>query len=337
MAAPVEQAAYTNPVVLYGSVVANPNSDAPVPNAALANPFGLPMEILEIRFKLTPLPGAANPDVAPVITGLGLGVKMDIGKIAVVDAYVPVGDLGSSRDSYDNQPASYESVDSTVLVLPTTYGWRLKYPLFVPAESALACVVRPLGQNQYPVRVDVAYIGRTWDVRRPLPSTVKVPWVVSYESKAFDYVTDAPAGSDQSADLDIVNPFGTQLEIARFGGRVAALYNKVSVGGDTSADLLVEEPILYREQLGAIRVRSSRGFDIIRTPTAFGGVFPFNWRAWDMAEKWFMAPREVYKVRLDVAANPDTVATEPEPNQAQVQFSLGLTGYRDVPTSALVG
>lgn len=337
MSVPADAAAYTNPVVLYGSVIANPNSDAPVANAALANPFGLPMEILEIRFMLTPLPGVANPDVAPVVTGLGVGVKMDIGNVAVVDAYVPVGDLGSSRDSYDNQPLIQESATSSVRVFPTTYGWRLKYPLFVPAASVLSCVLRPLGQSQYPVRVDVAYIGRTWDVRRALPSVVKVPWVTSYESKVFDYVTDAPAGNDLSADLDIVNPFGTQLEVARFGGRVAALYNNINSGGDFAVDALVEEPILYREQLGTIQVRSSRGFDIIRTPTAFGGVFPYSWRAWDMAEKWYMAPREIYKVRLNVAANPDTVVTSPTPNQAQVQFSLGLTGYRDIPTSALVG
>lgn len=339
MAASSDLPAYTNPLVLYGSVVVNPNSDGVIPNASLANPFGMPMEILEIRFRILPQPGE-NEAAAPVVTGLGLAVKMDIGKVAVVDAYVPVGDLGTSRDSYDNQPAVYATPDAPTLVTPTTYGWRLKYPLFVPAETVLSCVVRSLGQNHYPVQVDVAYIGRTWDVRRPLPTKAKVPWVTSYESKSFEYVTGAPASQDVSSDLDIVNPFGTQLEVARFGGRCAVLYNEANQNVATAAtDVLLEDPTLYRDTLGTVRIRSSRGFDIVRTPTAFGGLFPFNWRAWDMAEKWFMAPREAYKVRLTSAANPDTVNTEfsTSENQGQVQYSIGLTGYRDVPVSAMVG
>jgi hypothetical protein len=51
-----------------------------------------------------------------------------------------------------------------------------------------------------------------------------------------------------------------------------------------------------------------------------------------MADRWLMAPREVYRVALAVAANPDTVNLG---QVGQVQFSLGLTGYRDVPASAL--
>lgn len=328
-------APYTNPVILYGSVVVNPNTDGAIPNAALANPLGLPMEILEIRFRL--VPQSDGDTASPLITGLGLGVKMDLGKASVVDAYVPVGDLGTVRDSYDNQWNLYANpdADDRIVTFPATYGWRLKYPLFVPASSALSCVVRPLGQNQFPTKVDVAYIARTWDVRRPIPQSVKVPWVSSYESKTFVYETGAPAGIDQSPNLDIINPFDVPLEVARFGGRLARLQTAaLGLGGQDYEGALFEEPTLYRDQLGTVRIRSSRGFDIVRTPTAFGGLFPYNWRAWDLVEKWSMAPREAYNVFLNVAANPDEVLSG---SQAQMQYSIGVTGYRDVPTSALVG
>jgi hypothetical protein len=81
-------------------------------------------------------------------------------------------------------------------------------------------------------------------------------------------------------------------------------------------------------------MRSSRGYDIVRTPTSLGSLFPNNWRVWDVPGNWRMAPGEFYKIRLALAAVGETVATA---RAGQLQFSVGMTGYRDVPVSALVG
>lgn len=333
-------ASYTTPLVLHGNVIANPNSDAVVPNASLANPLGLPMEILEIRFRIVPL--GTTPEQAPVVTGMGLGVKMDLGKAAVVDGYVPVGDLAPVRDSYEYQSHKQQLTVGGNLtdVYPMTYGWRLKYPLLVPAGAALSCVLRPLGQNASALSVDVIYIARTWDASRALPRVTKVPWVASYESKGFDFNEDAEETTDDSYDLDIVNPFAVPLELARIGGRVASLSpSYTTTGGTTYTDVLAEDAATARAVYGSIEMRSSRGFDLTRKATPFAGLFPYNWRAWDMAAKWVMAPREFYKVRLNMAAADAYVpesATLASIDPTQFQFSVGVTGYRDVPVNALV-
>lgn len=325
---------YTNPVVLYGNVVASPNTDSVVPNALLSNPYSIPIELLEVRFRLLPQNTSSG---SPGLSGLGLGVKMDLGKAAVVDAYVPVGNLGSVRDSYENQPPVYASVaSSSVFSYPSVYGWRLKYPLYIPPGATLSCVVRPLGQNEYPVSVDVVYICRTFDPRRPKPATVKVPWVASYESKVFDWVENTAATSDESNNLDIINQFNSPLELSRLTGRVSFFANGAdALGPDpTASDIVVEDSTTFRDTFGTIQIRSSRGFDIVRNAVGFGGLFPFNWRVWDLGDKWYMASREFYKVRLNVAAITDPVEAA---RVARAQFSVGVVGYRDVPAALLEG
>jgi len=322
---------YTNPLVLYGSTVVQPNSDGVIPNSLLANPNGMPMEILEIRFRLVPQVNFAN--MGATVTGMGVGLKMDIGKVPVVNAYTPIGIFGSTRDSYEDQWAVLGNTQANGIaygVFQSGYSWRLKYPLFVPTGSSLSCVCRALGQNAFPVRIDVVYVARTWDVRRALPTTVKTPWASSYNSKVFLNVTSEPSKLDASTPLDISNPFDTPLEVARFGGRVSVLYNIPAWGSDS----VLEEPVQFREFLTTLQMRSSRGFDIIRTPTSFGNVFPYAWRVWDVPSKWNMAPGEFYKAQFSVGAVAGVIPAE---RQGQVQFSLGVVGYRNVPVGALVG
>lgn len=320
---------YTNPLVLYGSVTVNPNTDGAIPNPSLANPDAAPMELLEVRFRVTPVNKTGDTDIVPAVMGLGLGVKMDLGKAAVVDSYVPVGDLGTVRDSYESQPETYtDPTDPTITSNQNVYGWRLKYPLFIPGGSTLSCVLRPLGQNSAPLNVDVAYICRTWDSRKPIPTHARVPWVTSFESKTVAYELNAPATQQRSSQLDIVNPFDAMLEVARFGGRVSILVNTT---GLPMGDDVLEDPTTYRDVLTTIRMRSSRGFDIVGgNRVAFGGLFPYSWRAWDLPGKWLMSPREFYSVTLDTALNSDDPLYP-----GQVQFSVGLTGYRTVPVSLL--
>lgn len=325
----------TQPLVMWASIVAPPNSDSPVPNELLMNPYGLPMEILEVRFRVYPItPSGTN---FPTLNGMGLGVKMDLGKAQVVDAGVPVSLLGNVRDSYEGQAKVYGNPDDgTVFAYPTTYSWRLKYPLFVPAGGVLACVFTPMGQNVYPVNVDVAYIARTWDMTRPQPAKTKVPWVASYQSKVFDYETGAAAAFDVSPTLDMLNPFGVPLELQRLTGRASLTQSTAGAGatGQFSGvtNSIVEDVTEFHTTYSQLRLRSSRGFDLIRTPAPFGGFFPANWRAWDVPEKWFMAPQEFYRAQLSVSAISGTVSY-----LARAQFAMGMVGYREVDVASLEG
>lgn len=323
---------YSVPVILHSSVQVNPNSDAVVPATDLLNPLGLPLELLEIRFR--GIAFSADGVTDPAAFGTTFGVKLDIGRVPIIDSYVPAAALGTYRDSHDTSAEQavllYTASDPNQVnpvvyqSQPTTYQWRLKYPLFLPVDAVPTLVVHSMGGNRFTLQVDVAFICRTWDARRPVPRTIKVPWATSYVSKGYDYVVSAPLSGDQSSNLNIVNPFATPLELTRLVGRVA--YTTAGSQPRTS-----EDPSTMRYSLGSMTIRSSRGFDIVKNPTAIGGVFPYSWRAWEMTD-WFMAPREFYSVRLNMIANPDTtIATA-----AVYQTVVGAVGYRSVPTNALL-
>lgn len=324
---------HTQPLILWGSVIAEPNVDSAVPNEQLANPFGLPMELLAIRIRILPQTTAASPNSNARVTGGGVKVKLDLGPAAVASD-IPLALFGDMRDTYENgaQLLSGQVYTGSELSLPSTYDWRFKYPLFIPAGKVVAAVFTPLGINPLPVRIDVAYICRTWDPSRPEPRKTKVPWAASFESKSFLYEDAAPKDESVSSNLDILNPFGVPLELARISGRCTAL-NLSAINGSYT-NYVYEDLCEMRQVLSTMRMRSSRGFDLVRTPVPFAGVFPPNWRSWDILDGWCMAPQEYYRVQINTIAVPDTVAAT---HVATSQFSVGIVGYRDVEVASLRG
>lgn len=326
---PAPQPDVTQPLILWGSVIANPNVDSAVPNEQLANPFGLPMELLAIRFRL--LPTSTAPEDNARVTGGGVKVKLDLGPVAVASD-IPIALLGDMRDTYENGSAEFSDSDTADYVLPTSYDWRLKHPLFIPAGKVLAAVFTPIGVNPLPVRIDVMYICRTWDPNMPEPKKCKAPWAASFESKAFRYENAAPKDESVSSNLDVLNPFGIPLELARISGRCTAL--NLSAIASTQENYIYEDLCEMRQVLSTLRMRSSRGFDLIRTPVPFAGVFPPNWRSWDILDGWSMAPQEYYRVQINTIAVPDVVAAT---HVATAQFSVGIVGYRDVEIASIRG
>ncbi len=321
----------TQPLILWGSVIAQPNVDSAVPNEQLANPLGLPMELLAIRFRLVPV--ITEEAVNARVTGGAVKVKLDLGPAAIASD-IPIALFGDMRDSYENGAPQLATIPFTggEYVLPTVYDWRLKYPLFVPANKVVTAIFTPLGLNPLPVRVDVIYICRTWDQSKPEPKKTKVPWAASFESKSFRYEDGAPKDQSISANLDVLNQFGVPLELSRISGRCTAL-NLSAISGSQS-DYIYEDLAEFRQVLSTMRMRSSRGFDLIRTPVPFDGVFPVNWRSWDILDGWQMAPQEYYTVQINTIAIPDTVAAS---HIATVQFSVGIVGYRDVDVDSIRG
>lgn len=328
MSRPQQPAETTQPLVLWGSVLAQPNVDSAVPNEQLANPFGLPMELLAIRFRLVPQPQLTE-DVNARATGGTVKVKFDLGP-APIASDIPISLFGDMRDTYENSTGTWTDSGSD-RVAPTYYDWRLKYPLFIPANKVVAAVFTPIGMNPIPVKVDVLYICRTWDPSRPEPKKTKVPWAASFESKTFNYETGQAKIQSLSSNLDVVNPFGIPLELARISGRCTALR---LTAPSNRTEFIYEDLAEFRKVLAKLRMRSSRGFDLIRTPVAFDGVFPANWRSWDILDGWSMAPQEYYAVQVDVPAISGTIAAS---NVATAQFSVGIVGYRDVDVATIKG
>jgi len=318
----------SDPLVLSASGVIEANGGSSLSAAALANPHGLAMEVTEIRWRLAPKSPTQNDQFEA--TGQSIAMKLDLGQAAIVGEQVPVGLFGSFRDSSEFAAEIYglDLQEPTVTVQPTSYFWRPRHPIFVPANQILTPSFEHMGQIGLPYQLDLIYIGRTLPPDYK-PGSIMLPWVSAWNFQSFQQISGGLGGSGLSSELTLNNPFGVPMKIAKLTGR-CALINASSSGGFTN--YATEELFQFRQRLAALRIRSSKGEDVVRTQTSFDGLFPYGWREWDIEGEWMMRPGEFYKARLDVA-NVDFAITESF--NGRVQFSVGLMGYRKVPVNAL--
>lgn len=327
---------YYDALVLYGSALVNAGASAGPNTAALANPHGLPMELLSVKFRVYPQNDTSND--FQCVTGMSVGVKFDLGAYAICDSKVTIDSFGNARDDadeatpIDNAIAIYPNpADDTIFATPFSYTWRLKYPLLIPAGAVLTPVFEHLGQNPFPVTVDIIYTCRNLPPSYKAPETVMVPWVSSFSSDSFDNVAATAAASQLSNELDIINQFATPLEISRLSGRcslVGAGSSDPTVGVNFAKEWYGD----HRFRLMKLRIRGSRGDEIARVPTPFNGLFPMGWRSWDIPGGWIMRPGEFYKVQLSV----DAVDYLPQDSDVgRVQVAITAIGYRPANTREL--
>lgn len=338
MTQPNQLPVLSDPLIFTAEAIVNTNAGGSINTAALANPHGMPMELLEMRFRVAPNNNETDSTSFNAVTGQSIGVKMDLGNIPIIDSGVPISQFSSFRDTseFGSQQFSPSPADNP-RVVPNSYFWRLKYPLYIPAGGVAVPSFEHLGQNPFPVKVAVIYICRTIPSGMKTPSRLMVPWVGSFNSKAFDQLTDTPASSERSSELDLLNPFKVPLEVVKITGRATLIRGGGEFSGGPIPDIAIEEIMQFRARLATVRIRSSRGDDIVRTPTPFNGLFPLGWREWGIAGQWLMRPGEFYKARLDVAAMDFVTSTADNESLAfpgRVQFSMGLVGYRAIATKA---
>jgi hypothetical protein len=312
-----------DPLVLSAETTIQPGADSAPNTTALKNPHGLPMELLAVRFSLY-----VNQNFVPFgsVTGGAVGVKMDLGSIALVDSAVPLSCFSSLRDSVDPNGQSKiitSGEDDTLASAESFYDWRLKYPLYVPANATVVPTFTHFGQVPYPLTVRVTYFCRTFRKGAPKPTKYMVPWVTSYNSKVFDMLSGAPATTDESNEQRLVNNFGVPVEVTRMVGRFTFMQNTSPLA----------EPALNNEfsdrldisRLIKLRISTSRGDELARDQTIFDGLFPADWCAWDFPEGWYMEPTEYWKILLNRAAVDFVPA-----NIGRIQVFVGLVGYREV-------
>lgn len=316
-----------DPLVLFTSTILNANGQQTPETSALVNPHGLPMELLEARFRV--IPQSPSSTDYSLLTGNAVGVKMDMGEIPIVDADVPVNVLGTMRDSYEqNFTVWYNDGASNIPVTPVTYGWRLQHPLYIPAGAVVTPTFSHLGQNANATKVDVMYICRMVENYRP--DVVKVPWVGSYNARGFDVTGSGQAAqSNRSSNLDLFNPFKVPLVINRLSGR--ASYLRSSFGLQTQA--AYEDVATLRQAYVTMRMRSSRGDDIIRESLPFEVAFPGSWRAWDIPGNWEMRSGEFYQASLAVGS----IAEDYTGLLGRLQISIALSGYREIQRRIIGG
>lgn len=337
------QSSLYDPLVLYAETDLTPGAALSPNTAALVNPHAMPMELLGVKFRIHTLNGATGltPPAAESVSGLGIGVKMDMGSLQLVDANTPVSLFSNARDDGEDSTLGYlafTTTDQTTLTGPTAqvydYLWRFKYPMYIPPSAVVTPLFSHLTQTPFNVRVGVSYYCRTWRQSRKEPTEVWAPWVSKYISKSFNINTGTNvADSDESSELDIRSPFSTgRVELQRITGRV-----NYYVSGDNGAAPNSNWERGYGDQIYQylrLTMRGSRGDEIIRTPTMFGSVFGQQFKSWELGPCWYMYPGEFYDVRLtrDAFTGPSDAA-----NSARMQVGIGVVGFQKINTKTLEG
>lgn len=315
-----------DPLILTASATLAPGAEVSPNLASLSNPYGLPMELLEVRFSV--VANTYDGTQFRNITGLGIGIKADLGKITVIDTDVPMSCFGSYRDTSDPNTASQLEVSPVGFTVNfqgvNTYTWRLKYPLYIPGGTTLNIGFHHLSQEPVNAKIWVTYHCRV-RAKGYKPAKLMVPWVCSYSSKPFNVIASEPADSDESSELDLINPFGVPLEVTRLVGA----YTSIVLGSGTTINTASEiiNPAQPR-QYTYVTMRTSQGDDVVFTPTYFEALWPGAWRAWDLPDGTLFEPNKWLKVKLtrpSIDYDPSTLN-----NQGVSLFAVSLVGYREV-------
>lgn len=327
----------SDPIILSAQAHLEPGSSAGVNAAALKNPHDLPMELLWVRFSVYPdVPPIQGQTILCSVIGNVIGVKMDLGKVPVVDAGMPISCFGTERDDWDsdNMFVTYSvptpAPATAVTVRHNIYTWRLKHPLLIPAGATLVPVFQHYGQVPFPVFVRVTYMCRSLE-RAPKGKTRWVPWVTSWRSKGFDVTNDLleTVRYDESSELDIVNPFDVPVAVARLTGRQLLLSPTNNYqSGEIELNPAFGSSTVFAE-LGDdfcyLAMKSSSGDEVVKNYTRFGALFPLNLKVWDLPGGWHMAPGEYLKIQLKYGPVDHQVQ-----NPGRVQFAVGSVGYRRI-------
>lgn len=332
-----------DPLVLFAETSLSTGAASSPNTAALVNPHALPMELLGVKFRIHTLntTAAIGGTSSESVSGLGVGVKMDMGKIAIVDAGVPVSLMSNARDDSEDGILGYNVFSTSNLTTSSAieaqvfdYLWRFKYPMYIPPAAVVTPLFSHLTQTPFKVRVGVTYYCRTYRQSRKEPKEVWVPWVSKYISKSFDIATGANAAdTDKSSELDIRNPFASgRVELQRITGRV-----NYYVSGDNGTFPNTNYERGYADQIYQylrMTMRGSRGDEIIRTPTLFGSLFGQAYKSWELGPCWYMHPNEHYLINLarDAFTGPNAAA-----DTARMQVAVGAVGFQKLNTSTLEG
>lgn len=306
------------PIHVYADASLQANSQVAVNAQALQNPLGGPMEIHEIRFKITAdLPYSVLDVTNPVTGDMGalIGVKMDLGTIEITNGFVPAWALGMDEDQYASVQVREIPPSGELIRDSSYYRWRLPKPLYVPAGTTVVPQFQHRGFSSVPVQIGIGYSGRALPGNAPPPSTNFVPWITSYYSKAFELRT-AQSDFDQSAATDLFNKWDQPVMLQRLGIHCPII--------DLAAGSWYEWTINVGSFYDYIQARivDSGGLPIVRKYTPLGQIVNAMNRTWEMSGA-AMPPGTFWNVFLRCDPTFD------DPGKTLIaQPQMALTGYR---------
>lgn len=299
---------------------------------ALYSPYGLPMEIHEIKWMLS----------APtnVVIGAGVGCSLEMGALKLTNGYPPINSFcksllmtsavsiaGAVRAGdlvdYSMNSANGEEISTTPSY--ANFVWRLHKPIFVPAGAVLLPKFQHRNLIPDDITAQITYSGTTLPSHYR-PKKLTLPWVASWVADGVAYGT---ASTQISLESDLVNPWDEPLFVQRFVGRINYSGNITSVppserfanAYDLPGNGLAEMAGKYF----TITMVHSSGANIIQSPTKFESVFYSGKRAWDVGVE--IAPRSYFTVSMnkiaDATASGATAALRFQP-------IIGMIGYREI-------
>jgi len=298
------------PIHLSSAVQLQTGTSGGVSVAALKNPMGQDMEILEIKFEVSGLLG--DNSIVGVPFGGSIGCELVLGGYKLTNGAVPVWCFGRA----ENISAEVKIESTLAFAEPlsyTAYTWRLPRPLFIPAGAVLIPKFNHFGYVPSTLGVRVGYSGRSVFKR---PKSVCLPWVTAYKSKVFNPITNA--STDVSQESDLINDTDKAVRLQRFVGRLQYIFPS-----GRASDI---DPATLGARYLTMRMMDSYGRPIVRTYTPFQSVFSPVTRSWELEEVGAqLDPGAFYRVFLKKAAM--TVDAGQEGGQAQAFISM--VGWRE--------
>lgn len=305
----------STPIHLTATTSLASNTTGGVNTVALKNPMGGAMEVHEIKFQVT---GPLSQTNANVFGGI-IAAKLDIGSHPLTNGYVPIWSLGRSLG------LGAENLIRNVNNAISEFSWRLARPLYVPADAVITPTFQHRGLITNSLSVRVSYVGRSFNRRGPLPQKVYIPYASAYVSKNFSIDS---ADTDESTELELINPFDSPLFIQRFTGRCQFYWNDGSANNYATDSQMGS--IVSGGQLMTVRMVDSNGRPIIRNFTVFYTAFPQPTRSWELDGKAVMDPQSYYRVFTRKSA-PTAALNIP----ATTQIFVGCVGWREIGTGEM--
>lgn len=297
------------PIHLSSAVQLQAGTSGGVPSAALKNPMGADMEVLEIKFEVS---GSIADNINQGVPyGGSIGCELRLGDFKLTNGSVPVWCFGRAENI--SAESKFDIADGLTY---SAFSWRLPRPLFVPAGAVIVPKFNHFGYVPVTLNVRIGYSARSVV---KAPKSICLPWVASYQSKVFNPISDA--STDQSQEQNLINDTDKVVRLQRFVGR----FQWIAPDGTTS-DL---DPATACARYLTMRMMDSYGRPVVRTYTPFNSVFSPVTRSWELEELGAqLDPGAFYRVFLKKAA-----MTMANPGVSwglgQLQAFVSMVGWRE--------
>ena len=298
------------PIHLTGSVTLTPNSQGTVNVDALKNPTGQYMIIDEIKFRISGSNGVSY----------AIGCKLTLDNLNVTMGYIPVICIDRIfTDSVDNIITPYIASSDGITQLNvygsnvvSEYRYRPRYGIILKPGQVLIPNFQHNGALNYSAAIQISYSGRIMPMGFKITKNY-LPYLTSYVSKTF--TLNGTAQSDSSSEQTLANIFNQDIYIDKFISRCLFFYIAQGTNYIRDSDGTFGPDV-------KIQISRSDGYEVVKYPTSFWGVFDRGSRCLDVPHK--LNAGDFYNMNISIDTSVITVAT------GSFSVQTVMSGYREI-------